>query len=54
VHGNNVRDVIIAQVISADAQMYIYTNRRGNRKVILGLAGRARKHTAGWWKLLSV
>jgi len=37
-HGNNVRDVIIAHVISADAQIY----RRGNSKVILGPAGRAR------------
>ena len=36
-HGNNVRDVIIAHVISADA----HTNRRGNSKVILGPAGRA-------------
>jgi len=36
-HGNNVRDVIIAHVISADAQIY----RRGNSKVILGPAGRA-------------
>jgi len=36
-HGNNVCDVIIAHVISADAQIY----RRGNSKVILGPAGRA-------------
>ena len=35
-HGNNVRDVIIAHVISADAHIY----RRRNRKVILGPAGR--------------
>jgi len=37
-HGNNVRDEIIAHVISADAQIY----RCGNSKVILGPAGRAR------------
>jgi len=37
-HGNSVRDVIIAHVISADAQIY----RRGNGKVILGPAGCAR------------
>ena len=37
-HGNNVRDIIIAHVISADTQL-IY--RRGNGKVILGPAGRA-------------
>ena len=36
-HGNNVRDVIIVHVISADAQIY----RRGNGKVILGPAGHA-------------
>ena len=35
-HGNNVCDIIIAHVISADAQINIYTNRRGNCKVILG------------------
>jgi len=35
-HGNNVRDVIIVHMISADAHIY----RRGNRKVILGPAGR--------------
>jgi len=35
-----VHDVIIAHVISADAQIHIYTNRRGKRKVILGPAGR--------------
>jgi len=44
-HGNNVRDVIIAHVISADAHIYIYIYiyiyRRGNSKVILGPAGRA-------------
>ena len=34
-HGNNVRDVIIVHVISADAQIY----RRRNGKVILGPAG---------------
>jgi len=34
-HGNNVRDVIIAHMISADPQIY----RRGNGKVILGPAG---------------
>ena len=34
-HGNNVRDIIIAHVISADAQI----NRRGKCKVILGPAG---------------
>jgi len=43
-HGNNVRDVIIAHVISADAHIYIYIYiyiyRRGNSKVILGPAGR--------------
>ena len=43
--GNNVRDVIIAHVISADTQ-YRYTEiqiyRHGNGKVILGPAGRAR------------
>ena len=37
-HGNNVRDIIIAHVISADAQIY----RHRNGKVILGPAGRAR------------
>ena len=36
-HCNNVRDVIIAHVISADA----HTNRRGNSKVMLEPAGRA-------------
>jgi len=36
---NNVRDVIIAHVISADAQIYIYICRRGKRKIILGPAG---------------
>jgi len=41
-HGNNVPDVIIAHVISADAHIYIYIYRRGNGKVILGPAGRAR------------
>jgi len=35
-HGNNVRDVIIAHVISADAQRY----RCRKHKVILGPAGR--------------
>ena len=40
-HGNNVRDVIIAHVMSADAQINIYTNRRGKRKAILVPAGRA-------------
>ena len=39
-HGNNVCDVIIAHVISADAHTYIYIYRHGNRKVILGPAGR--------------
>jgi len=34
-HGNNVRDVIITHVISADAQI----NRRGKCKAILGPAG---------------
>ena len=36
-HGNNVHDVTIVHVISADAQI----NRHGNGKVILGPAGRA-------------
>jgi len=41
--GNNVRDVIIAHVISAGAHTYhIHIYRRGNGKVILGPAGRAR------------
>ena len=43
-HGNNVRDVIIAHVISVDAHTYIHIYRRRNCKVILGPAGRA----AGW------
>jgi len=34
-HGNNVHDVIIAHVVSADT-----TNRHGKRKVILGPAGK--------------
>ena len=38
-HDNNVRDIIIAHMISADAQIYIHTNRRRKRKVILGPAG---------------
>jgi len=41
-HGNIVRDVIIAHVMSGDAQIYIDTNRRGKHKVIFGPAGRAR------------
>ena len=56
-HGNNVHDVIIAHVISVDAQINIYTNRRGNREVILGPAGRVLRmwpagnnHAVGiWW-----
>ena len=40
-HGNNVRDVIIAHVISADTQYRYIIYRRGNGKVILGPAGRA-------------
>jgi len=36
-HGNNVRDVIIAHVISADAHIY----RRRNSKEILGHPSRA-------------
>ena len=40
-HGNNVRDVIIAHVISADAQIHVQIYRRGNGKVILGPAGHA-------------
>jgi len=46
-HGNNVCDVIIAHVMSGDAQIYIDTNRRGKHKVMFGPAGRAQS-TAGW------
>ena len=57
-HGNNVRDIIIAHVISADAHtyMYIYIYRHGNRKVILGPAGRAPgwSKEVGWFKPLVV
>jgi len=56
-HGNNVHDVIIAHVISVDAQIDVYTNRRINREVILGPASRVlhawpagNNHTVGiWW-----
>ena len=46
-HGNNVCDVIIAHVMSGDAQIYIDTNRCGKHKVIFGPAGHAQS-TAGW------
>ena len=37
-HGNNVRDIIIVHVISADTQTKIYTGRHRKHKVILGPA----------------
>jgi len=40
-HGNNVPDILIAHVISGDAQTYIDTNRCGKHKVMLGPASRA-------------
>jgi len=31
-HGNNVRDVIIAHMVSADAQIYIYIYTQTDKK----------------------
>ena len=40
-HDNNVRHIIIACMVSADTQIFIHTNRRRKRKVILWPASHA-------------
>jgi len=47
-HGNNIRDMIIGQVISADTQSHKQTHRRRKRKAILYGPASCTLHTIGW------